>query len=176
MINLLPYNQKKIADRLVLLRIGIATVLGLVLLMVIGIILFVPTLLTINNRYTIATGQVEQFRASGAVVSPSEVSNLQDRTAVLVEKFAAPATLAPGDYIRLIQKTSISGISFTGFTLQPGEIPAMQVVGIAANREKLQAFVGALRKAQGVERVDNPLSNLVKSKNGDFVLTVQFAK
>lgn len=146
-------------------------------LIAVGMLLFIPTLISINTRYEIATAQVERFRASGAVVSPGEVTNLQARTTVLTDKFAAPQESGVVDHVARIRSAAVSGITFSGFALQSGvEVPTMQVTGTAVSRETVQRFVEALRATNGIVSVDSPLSNLVKSTNVSFAITVTFAK
>ncbi|MBP9690978.1 hypothetical protein KBD81_02760 [Candidatus Woesebacteria bacterium] len=176
MINLLPYNQKKLVDRLRIFRVVMTVVMACALFIVVGIGLFVPTLVTINTRYAIATSQVEQFRASGAVVNPLAVSDLETRTTVLVDKFATPVSDAPVDYVTRVRSAAIAGVQLTGFVMQQGGIPMMQVTGTATSREQVQRFVETLRETAGVTTVESPLSNLIKSRDADFVVTVTFTK
>ena len=153
-----------------------AVMISLAVLIAAGMLLFIPTLMSINTRYELATKQVEQFRASGAVVSPSDVSNLQARTTVLVEKFATPVVQAPATYVALVRSVLTTGITLTGFVMQQGDTPTMQITGTSLSREGVQRFVEMLRSTKGITNVDSPLSNLVKSRDVQFVITVTFTK
>ena len=60
--------------------------------------------------------------------------------------------------------------------MQQGDTPTMQITGTSLSREGVQRFVEMLRSTKGITNVDSPLSNLVKSRDVQFVITVTFTK
>jgi Tfp pilus assembly protein PilN len=174
MTNLLPYNQKKLVHRLAFLKLLTVTFAALLLLLVLGAILFFPTLITINSRYRLAQNQVLLLEKSGAIASPVDIASFDALTNALVQKLAAPSVAAPTEYIDTILSVVPAGIVIDGYTLSSTDAKAISVHGIAATREALQSYISMLEALPRVDMVDSPISNYVASKNSEFSITVSF--
>ncbi len=174
MINILPYSQKKSIEHLRMLRVATVTIWALAFLSGVAMLLLVPLLVMINGRFAIAGGQIEALERAGIVVRPVDVAALQSRSERVLAKLAAPLPTPPIEYIAIIRSASRAGIALTGFTLERGETPLLEVVGTATTREALQRFIEALEKDERVTSVESPVSNYVKSTNSSFIISVAF--
>lgn len=175
MINILPYQQKKIVSRIRMLR-AISTVLvGLFVLIVVCGVLLLPTLVAINDRFLIANNQISLLEKSGAVTNPVDVIALSSRVKTLQSKLAATPEKTPTEYIGAIRGHVPSGMNITGysFTIENDQ-PTLKVAGVSPNRETLQRFVAALETLPLIARVESPVANYVKSSNNQFSITITF--
>ena len=174
MINLLPYNQKKIVKGIRALRAVSVLISALIILVVIGAILFLPSLMTINSRYSLAQNEIKSLENSGVVTSDADIAALQARTQLLVKQFTTQLPTAPTIYIALSQKHVATGITLGGFVMKDAPEPTLQVTGIAANREALQKYIERIKAEESVASVDDPIANYLKSKNSEFTITITF--
>jgi hypothetical protein len=174
MINLLPYSQKKMVKRIRGLRAASATIGALILLVIIGGILFLPSLLTINSRYSLAQNEIKSLENSGVVTSDADIAALQARTQLLLKQFTAVLPTAPTVYVALAREQAAAGISLTGFVVKDAPEPTLQVTGIAATREVLQKYIERIKAQETVSSVDDPIANYLKSKNSEFTITITF--
>jgi Tfp pilus assembly protein PilN len=176
MINLLPYNQKKLIERIRLIRVAAVTIGAMILLTIAGGLLFMPTLMTINSRFALAQSEIAVLEAEGVVTGERDIAALQARTATALRQFAAPLGVPPTTYIDTIRSQADGGISLSGFTRVEGLDPTMLVIGVAANREALKRFIASLQAQPNVTSVDSPITNYVKNKDSDFTITIIFKK
>lgn len=174
MINILPYNHKKAIDQLRTTRVVTITLWAFILLVVIAGLLLVPLLVTIDSRFSLANSQIKQLEKEGVVVSSVDVAALESRVKALSEKLAAPLAPAPSDYIKVVQSIATPGIALSGFAMEKGEVPRLDIAGTASSREALQRFIAALEASESVAMVESPVSNYVKSANSSFSIKVSF--
>ena len=172
MINLLPYTEKKMVERVRFLRLVNTVLTGLVLLLVVTGLLFVPTILTTDTRYTIANKEIAALIKNEKLVNDVDVAELQRRASIVEQKLSQSATSFPLSYMTQIENAAPSGIQYSKLIFTA---PTMiEVFGTSTGREALQSFIGALEALPSVASVDSPLSNLVKTKEGIFKVTVLF--
>jgi Tfp pilus assembly protein PilN len=174
MINLLPYRERKVIERVRMLRAASSTLGALIVLTIVGGLLFLPTLMTINSRHALAEDQIALLEQEGIVASAVDIANLENRANMLVSKFAAPTGIAPIDRVITLRRLVTNGISLTGFVLDTTDQRLIQINGIAASREALQVFVGTLEEEGSISMVDSPITNYVKSKDNEFTIKVTF--
>jgi len=174
MINILPYNQKKVIERIRYMRIATVTLWVGIILFVVAIALFLPTLQTINSRFLITNEQMVRLEQSGAITKAVDVIELQRRTRVLKDILAANLPVSPMQYIDRIRTHATAGIILNGYDMSTAEKPVVEVRGVASTRQGLQQFVSALQSDATVASVDSPVSNFVKSSQSDFIITVTF--
>lgn len=174
MINLLPYKQKKIIELIRFLRIIKITLIAIIILAITSVALFFPSLITINNHFTLARHEFKTLEMQGVVLKPTVIEVLDSRVRVLTEKLAFPTTPSPTEYVALIRSIAQSSIILSGFTMEKAGTAVVAVSGVASTRETLQSFVESLQKNESIMSVDSPLSNYIKSKNNEFRITVTF--
>ena len=174
MINILPYNQKKMIRRTRCVRIVVVAIWSTIILILVAGVLFLPTLLTINTRYAIARGQTDRLQQSGVIITAADIALLEKRTKAVKDKLAVPAPLSPMDYTTHIRAHETSGITLIGYDMGNTDKLNMQVRGIAATRQALQQFVAALQEEATIATVDSPVTNFVKSSESEFTITVTF--
>lgn len=148
-----------------------------ILLVFVGALLFLPTLITINSRYSIAEQQIKKLEESGNIVKAVDIASLEARTRILLAKLGAPATSSPVEYIAFVRElTPAATISLKGFTMDSSAKPILGVSGIAKTRQDLQKFVDTIKANDTVALVDSPVSNFVKSTDNEFKITITFKK
>lgn len=173
MIDILPYSQKVVIKRIRTMRIMIVIVWGAILLFGVATVLFVPTLQTINSRYSIASTQMDRLEQSGAIIKPADVMSFERRLVVIKNKLALKVAPPPMEYVERI-RVHAEGIELTGYTISSADKPVIQVRGVASTRQALQQFVTALQNDSTIAVVDSPIANFVKSSQGSFTVTVTF--
>lgn len=172
MINLLPYKEKKSIERVRGIRMAQAISIAFLILILAGGVLLIPTFITINSRFAIATTQIKTLERDGSITTDVDLSTLEKRAKTIKDKLALPAVLEPTEYIDLVKASTPIGITLTRFTTDDGVL--LEVFGVAQSRELLQSFIASLEKNPKVALVDSPVSNFIKNKNGTFKLTVSF--
>lgn len=171
MINILPYNERKIIDRVRILRIITTLIWSLVILVLVGTILYFPTLITINSRYAIALNQMRLLEKSGTIISPVDVTSLDTRTRTLQAKLAATLSTTPIEYLSIARKLTPGDVNVTGFSVTKN---TLQITGIATTRRALQSYISILQNNSSIQSVDSPVSNFVKSVRIPFTISVTF--
>lgn len=172
MINLLPYKEKKTIERIRGIRMAQAVTIAFFIVILAGGVLLIPTLITINSRFAIATTQIKTLEHDGSITTDVDLSTLDTRSRIVKEKLALPISMEPTDYIELVRSSVPLGITLTRFTTDDGVL--LEVFGVAQNRELLQTFIASLEANPKVALVDSPVSNFIKNKNGTFRLTISF--
>jgi Tfp pilus assembly protein PilN len=172
MINLLPYTEKKFIKRIRFLRISNTVFAGIMGVLGVAALLLVPTLMTIDSRYNLVTNQMNTLVRDEKIVSASDVAALEAKAQFLEQKLTQKPQTTPLVYVASITERVPRGVTLTRLSLSNGTL--VEVFGAAPNREILQSFIKQIESLESVERVDNPLSNLVKTKEGGFKITVQF--
>ena len=174
MINILPYKEKKAIKRLRFFRMATVSLWAGSMLVASASLLFWPTLITVNSRFNLISGQMQKFESSGIVTKPVDVLNLEYRTKTIATKLAATVPPVPTYYIAQVKKHLISGVTLSGFTLDPATSPTLTIVGTAGTREQLQAFIAELKKDAIFATVNSPVSNFVKNSQSQFTVVVTF--
>jgi hypothetical protein len=174
MINVLPTNQKKMVERLRVLRLVSVTLWAAVLLIIVAVLLLLPLLVTINSRYSLANMQLLRLEETGAVINPIDASAIAKQAQDLGAKLAADSSQTPIEYIGIVRLAATNGITLSGFSMQDIKNKKLEIAGSAATREALQRFIAVLQKSPGVKTVESPVSNFVKSTNSTFVVTITF--
>jgi hypothetical protein len=173
MIDILPYSQKVVIKRIRTMRIITVVLWAIILLLGATALLFLPTLQTINSRYSITTAQMDHLEQSGVIIKSADVVSFERRLVVIKNKLALKTPPAPMAYVERI-RTYAQGIELTGYTINSADKPIVQVRGVASTRQALQQFVTALQNDTTIAVVDSPIANFVKSNQGSFTLTVTF--
>lgn len=172
MINLLPYTEKKFIKRIRFLRVVNTVFAGIIGLFWVVALLLLPTLLTITNRFRLINAQMETLVRDEKIVSDVDSAALEKAAQVVEQKLIQTPKTTPLVYVDTITESAPRGVLITKVSLNTTTV--VDVFGTSPNRESLQAFIASLEAQPSVERVDNPLSNLVKTKEGTFKITVGF--
>lgn len=172
MINLLPYKEKRSIERVRSIRLFQTVIISAITICIIGLILLLPTLLTVRNRFTIASNQIASLERGGALATDLDIASLEARARAANLKLSVPPESSPMTYIETTRSLAPSGISIDRFALAENKM--LEVSGVAKNREALQAFVDRLQKNETVSKVDSPVSNFIKSANSLFKITIVF--
>lgn len=155
-----------------MVRIIQTIVLGVAALVGISAILLLPTIITINSRFSIVSSQIEVLENSGTIASEIDLSTLEKRAKEIQGSLAVPEKTQITEYINTIKSITPNSIIINRFTSDNGSL--VEVFGTADSREVLQAFINTLESDKRVAIVDSPVSNFIKNKNGTFKLTISF--
>lgn len=161
-------------ERIRLFRIANTVLLGGIVLLVTTALLLVPSFLTIAHRYSLVTDQVGALVQNEKMVSDVDVAEFQKKVEAVEQKLTRAATSEPLMYIETVRTLAPKGITINRFSVS-GET-LVEVYGKTVSRDIFQSFIDTLSADQRVVRVDNPLSNLLKTKDGEFKITVTFKK
>ncbi len=176
MINILPYEQKKMVKNIRYIRMANVFVLGLALLIVVAGVLLVPIFITINSRYSIAQSEINHLEESGIIIKDVDLASLEARTRTLLLKLSTTLPMSPVQYIALVRDLTPSSIYIQDFAMTNTIIPTLYLSGIARSRADLQNFVDTIKADPTVVSVNSPVSNFVKSVGGDFKISITFKK
>lgn len=171
MIDILTYTQKRTVNKIRTIRVVMVFLWGIILLLAIAVILFLPTLHTINSRFVLADAQMRRLEAGGLIAKKADISELKNKTNHIIEKIAADLPPSPLEYINLIQKHEVDGIKLTGFSIN-GIV--VEVNGVASTRQNLQRFVNELQAEPSITTVNSPVTNFIKNNQNEFSISLTF--
>jgi hypothetical protein len=172
MINLLPYKEKRTVEKVRLIRMITAVLFGLVIAVVIGGVLLVPTVLTVISRKKIADNQIALLERDGTLIRSEDLGALEGRTVLVNKKLAPLIGTQPTAHIARIDSLAPKGISINRFATT--DTGALQIYGVASTRDVLQSFIKILSTDPHSSSVDSAVSNFVKATNSPFMVTVSF--
>jgi len=177
MINLLDNLEKNRIRKHYFVRLSIVSLLLTTLLFIIGSIFLFPSLFLISVKERESLKQSSVAERALIFHEEGDVLDMIQSTKKKILIFLIPQKeLDPTRIIRTIVDTTNKSIAVEGFFLQKegGEEGRNKMIvrGNARNRESLISFVDRLRKFELFESVELPTSNLVKSRNINFSITI----
>jgi Tfp pilus assembly protein PilN len=172
MINLLPYKEKKIIKKIRQIRLARTVVYGCIGFCIVAGLLLVPTILTINSRFSLTNKQVSSLEKSGAMASSVDIAALEKKAKQASLKLSIASTVEPTEYIDLVKSHETVGIVINRFASTTSAF--LEVSGVARDRESLQTFISLLQKDPRIAIVDSPVANFIKNKNSVFTLSISF--
>lgn len=176
MINLLPQEQKKALQRYATIRFIVVILLFVCFLTIVATLFLVPVYVFIDSKAKLAQTQLAQITTTegfkndetlseiiGDINKRLNVIGLDKKDVVISDVIIMPLLQAKPATLTL---TEI-------FVAKNEEgIFAVQIGGIAPNRESLQGFVASLEKVSTFINVTLPISNYVKGT--DIAYTINF--
>jgi hypothetical protein len=172
MINLLPYKEKKSIEHIRMIRMIRTVFFGCTVLILMAGALLVPTLITVNSRFSIATNQINILQRDGTLVSSIDLAALEKRARTVSTKLAAPHVVGPTEYVAFVESDIPAGITVNRFAT--ADTGGLSVYGVSSSRGVLQSFIKSLESDSRVASVDSAVSNFVKATNSPFTITVIF--
>lgn len=176
MINLLPSSERKLLRRIWKLRACITALAALIVAIVIGGLLFFPTLFLVNARYNVAEEQIRMLESKSTFFSEQDLVSLRTLAGDLEKKLVGETFLDPTQSVQKIQSVLPSTITLSRYAVSDTSQGTMQLFGIAKTRAALEAFVRTLEGLPEIESVESPISNYVKSTNASFTITLSVKK
>ena len=175
MSNLLPGEQKKEVLREYSLRRAAIALIFIASIFMFAILMLVPTriVLLLRERQV-----AEELSIKQAAQEPGQNDG---SVAILTETKEKLAALSEKRGERVIHRAlesiiaerrediSITGVSYSRGSGGPETIT---LDGVSPTRQRLIAFVRALEGLEGVEKVDLPISDLIKDEELEFSLTI----
>lgn len=174
MSNLLPYNEKKIVARSMVLRIVKTAVWIFASIAIIYLILLAPAVLLVRTQQQLSAKEIEQFKKHTTVPTAINLATLESRIAALRTALVTAESHPPLEYVQFLQRHTPANIQLESFLLQNEEQKKYAVRGTATTRAGLQAFTRVLGQLPEIATVDVPIENFVKSTDAPFSLTITF--
>lgn len=177
MINLLDNSEKKRIRRHYSVRLGIASLFLITILFIVGSIFLIPSLFLISVKEKEVLKQSIIAEKVLVLHGGGNVSDITKSTNRKISIFLTPEKdINPTSIIQAIIDKMVDSITVEGFFLQKEGVEDRRgkviIRGNSRNRESLISFVGRLRESEFFESVDLPTSNLVKSRNINFSITI----
>lgn len=179
MINLLPLKEKKKIYQLYFIRLSIVSLFLLLIVLIVGTVLLLPSLfLSVVKERSAA----ERVLLAREALSLEEGRNVEAIIASVNKKIGILA-LAPGvsatlnKAFRTIIDRQPEGLKITGLLYEKDVLGdtgrgKIFIRGISSERDALIAFADLLKKESLFSEVDLPVSNLIKSEDIAFSITV----
>ena len=172
MINLLPYEDKKKTRQESLRRFLVIAIFEASLVLFAGILLIFPVSFSFKNQKE-GLGRQESVSKQGAPLErlremEKNIKTLNSKL-VLLESASKDGEVS-GIFIKIME-VKPAGISLDDFSysLQSEEII---LGGNAALREDLVNFQDVLESLEFTEKIESPLSNILKRENIDFSISL----
>ena len=179
MINLLSPQYKTDANREYYMRLGIVSLCFVVACVLIAIVFLIPTYLSVSVDEKIKKEELFHFTQSRDPeldkISTS-IQSINKNLAVFPETFSEVSF--PKQVLEPILNTKTSGVTLYEFFYSTTD-PAKKVFslrGDAVSRADLLVFVDALEETKLFEKVDVPISNLLRGDNVSFSLELTMKK
>lgn len=172
MINLLPAEPEQALHvayrgRLLVVSGFLFSALLLMALIIIGVLYW-----SVTARSTEVAAALAKERAASTVTTTANLETdlkLFGRKASLLSTMASSTAFAAVIQNVLVSKTA--GIALTDFSYSSSGL--LRLAGVAQTRDRLLAFIDALRNDSLFASVDSPVSNLIKDRDADFVINLQ---
>ncbi len=172
MINLLPYKEKRSIEKIRTIRLVTTSLFGFVCIVIVGMVLLIPTFITINSRYSITKKQISDLQKASSITTDVDLNSFGNRVRGVDSKLASTLGTQPTAYVDIIKGLVPKGVLVNQFSASSA--PSVSVSGVVDNRETLQSFIKVLESDGRIAAVNSPVSNFIKSKNSDFMLTITF--
>ncbi len=172
MINLLPYNKKAAIKRTLRLRVINATLVFLLFLVAVGVLLMIPSFVSVNLRYSIAKNTYTTLSEGATFANEADITAVTADIERLKRAYGNQDTFSV--LAALDTVTIPPGITVTNIAMESTQKRSISFSGISRDRATLQQFIASLHQEDAVASVDNPVSNFVKNQNGQFTVLVQF--
>ena len=179
MINLLPLKEKQKIYQLYFIRLSIVSSFLLLIALIVGIVLLLPSLfLSVVKEHSSA----ERVLLARKALSLEEGRNVE-AIITSVNKKISILTLASGVSLtlskafRAIIDRQPEGLKIIGLLYEKDVLGdtgrgKIFIRGISSGRDALIAFADLLKKELLFSEVDLPVSNLIKSEDITFLITV----
>ncbi|MEI6022350.1 MAG: hypothetical protein WCQ32_00705 [bacterium] len=174
MNNILPQEEKREIKKMMRMRLWVAVCGALVLILAMMWVLLIPTELLLKSQLAVLHTQSDSLRArSGAVALDQSIGSLTTQTASLEKTLVLQKDKPFYQTVKTVLGNTYTGIAIQSVSISsaPG---AVSVTGVAQDRESLEAFDAQLRALPGVTDIESPLSNFIKSKGGQFSVSIIF--
>ncbi len=175
MINLLPYEGKKVARREYAQRRVTITLFLLCAVCFMTTIMLVPSLFLSQSRDAAIREEARILEISrsqrGDDTRAAQLKTTREVLTLLQERFEAPA---PSFFIKGAVDALPRGVVLTHIEYASGDTHTLRLQGQATARENLIAFRDNLRSL--TTAVELPVSALAKARDISFVLTLSFTQ
>ncbi|HSE56952.1 MAG TPA: hypothetical protein VLB02_02625, partial [Candidatus Paceibacterota bacterium] len=129
MINLLPYNQKRALRRVLKLRVANATLVFFFFLVAVGLVLIIPSFISVNLRHRLASEQYAAIAESGSFASDEDLAATAAAIALLKSAYAADSTFSV--LAALDAVVPPPGITITNISMASREGRSIEFSGIS---------------------------------------------
>lgn len=175
MANLLPTTERTQLNNERLRRLGVAALVGCIITLAIGGVLFVPAYFSATVRERATQKRLDALTQLIALkqgeAGDTEIQKTQERLELLATALDARV---PSELLQKTMDAMSPGITIWQYVYTAGEgNTTVSISGRATNRATLLAFGDALRTSGLFLSVDIPISSLARSEDIAFTLSMQ---
>jgi cell division ATPase FtsA len=178
-INILPYEEKKILRKEYWMRL-FTMVLNLIALAgVVATLLLFPSYFLSKSKENLVESSLEAFNNQNPDLTNNNISEITgDINSKLETLDKAEASYQVNDKVlNNILSSRTSGITFSQIlfnkkTTEAGSASILEVYGTATSRDALRNFKTALDSNPSFSKVDLPISDFLEKSNLDFTISI----
>ena len=179
MLNLLPKEDKKVAQTEYRRRLWSVILMMVFIMLVSGVLVLVPSLIKVESRIKKATSDFDILSKKPAANDYRDLENIIKGTKVeidvLIKQNAAHSEVA--DKIKRVLKNRPWGIRIENIAwLKDEKEEEMVISGRASNRDLLNKYFKVLSSDSSFSKVSLPISDFAKSEDAQFSITINLSK
>ncbi len=176
MINLLSPQYKIEITRNYYMRLGIVSVLFVIVLVLVAVVFLIPSYIAVSTEEKVKKDELTQLAQSRDPeldkISAS-IQSINGKLAVFSEPYVQASF--PKEILAPILQIDVPGITIYEFfyTVVEPTKKTISIRGDAVSRENLLTFTEQLEKTGLFEKIDVPISNLLRGDNVSFGLDLK---
>lgn len=185
MINILPIEDKKEIKREYFKRLSITALFSLAVILLAAIIMLLPTMLLLNESESVAQQELvfinQKIEDAGLSQIKPFVDDINKKIGVLKQ---ASGFRKHSETIGEIFAAAGSGVKISAFSLSAkGQTEGVVISGNSSTRKDMLSFIESLKRCKAgartnctpFDKVESPVSNLLKERDIDFSIKAEVA-
>lgn len=179
MFNLLPENLKERIKKEYRLRLAIVILSFVVMSQIFFLIFLFPSWLNSYSKekdYLVKSDEINKTISALDVASTTSFINFLNKKLLTINDVLEYPRVVP--IFNSIMSAKSQSIRLEGiyYTSADSDSAVVTVNGLSDRRDSLVLFTDNLKKIDGFNKVDLPISNLAKDKNIDFSININIEK
>ncbi|HEY4506143.1 MAG TPA: hypothetical protein VJJ24_01705 [Candidatus Paceibacterota bacterium] len=170
MANVLPQEEKATLYKAYQRRVLVLSLGLLSALVLASIVMLIPSLVIFSVKKETVTKQLEFLKQSEQVKVTGDAIEEIKLTRERVKLLSADKTIPMSVRLNEVISKRPAGI-FVDSIIIPSPL-LIEIRGEAKTREDMLSFVKLLEESSYVEKVDSPISNLINSQDGQFLVRI----
>lgn len=179
MINLLPPEKQEIILREKFSRLLFVFLLGLAFILFSALVSLLPAFVYLDSKNKEAARELKAIEQSRVFKDVQEIEKgireLNQKIALIQKNKTLVAE--PSVFLEKLLEHKNKGIKINSFDYSfLGALPVVSLKGISAARASFLAYSAKLKNEPLIKSVNSPIANILKEKDFDFGLTIEFIK
>lgn len=175
MFTLLTEADSRVVIREYRMRVVVVALLFLIIALLLGLILLMPSFVLISGREKLATEKLATvLTTQEKLLAGNPDENARETKEIMRLLSTRSKQSSVSELFDRVSAHRFSGVRITSLTASINEnnMPAIGVSGVASTRQALSAFVKTLEVDKAFTGVSVPVSNFAKSTNLEFTLSL----